>query len=355
LVDHGLAAKRAKEVFLNPAHIGGGMLGRAAQITGAGLALMGAKGIVAPSEKNASKLSMHNEIVRPMINHATPIDPEKMEARLRRRQPVAKRLPESEWNDLQRRRRRQRKIALTSGTLGVSALALRGPDAVKFAVRHNPEKLKMITPAVKHSQHASNLLGTGSIGIGSMGAFNSAKMAHLEHEHDNELQRLSNMASSAVRKDAWLDKYRDRISPSAEHGYKHLKGGRNEARGTAVGSGLLSAGSGAAAIGALRRGNKVDGAMLSAAALSSGIATYQQGKKAHTWNKKLGKIKAKGEERAAQGIYGKDREVAKAFGLIRPPKPPKLGPSSIRRATLRRGASGAMVNVKAAPVSGGLR
>ena len=115
------------------------------------------------------------------------------------------------------------------------------------------------------------------------------------------------------KSDRFLRGYGDRISPSAEQGYKYLKRGRNaRAADTAVSVGFAGL-SGGVGVHALKRGSKGWAAVGGAGAALSGISAARSGRDTARWNQKLGKIKAKGRERAAAGEFGPGR-VAKSAG-----------------------------------------
>ena len=125
------------------------------------------------------------------------------------------------------------------------------------------------------------------------------------------------------RDDRFLREHRDRISPEAEKGYQYLRRGRNDAAATsALFGGLAAANVGGALYSRRVHGQGKLGTGLALAngiaAAYTGITAADKGEKAYRWNSKMGRIKAKGTERAAEGVYGRGRvpmtpEVEKAL------------------------------------------
>jgi hypothetical protein len=144
---------------------------------------------------------------------------------------------------------------------------------------------------------------------------------------------VAGTAYSKVKKDAFLDKNRNFISPNAERGYKYLKRGRNESAvisGVGAGLGALTAIDAAKAIGAKRYGRAAVSGVL------TGVNAYtsaKSGARAKRWDSKIDRIKDKAAERKQLGIYGKDRnvDVAKAFSKGINPRFGKPFPVRLRR------------------------
>jgi hypothetical protein len=110
--------------------------------------------------------------------------------------------------------------------------------------------------------------------------------------------------------DRFLRRYKSRISPNAEQGYKYLKRGRNRRVADAgVSTGLAGLATGLG-VHSLRRGSKGWAAVNGAAAVLSGVSAAGSANDAARWNVKLGKIKAKAKEREAAGQYGRPVEKA---------------------------------------------
>lgn len=110
--------------------------------------------------------------------------------------------------------------------------------------------------------------------------------------------------------DRFLRAYRDRISPSAEEGYKYLKRGRNVRMADAAVSSGFAGLSGGLGVRALKSGSKGWAAVGAAGAGLSGVSAIRSGRDAARWDSKMVKIKAKAKERAAAGQYA--RPVAKS-------------------------------------------
>ena len=115
------------------------------------------------------------------------------------------------------------------------------------------------------------------------------------------------------RDDRFLRTHRDRISPEAEKGYRYLRRGRNEAVTQSSMTGGFAGLSAGLGVHALRRGSKGMAAVGGATAALFGSSSVREGRRAARWNARMGKIKAKGVERAAVGEYGRGR-VVKANG-----------------------------------------
>ena len=123
---------------------------------------------------------------------------------------------------------------------------------------------------------------------------------------------FSKVSGIGKRDDRFLRTHRDRISPEAERGYEYLRSGRNSAAAEA-GVGTAATGlSGFIAARSARHGGKVGyslAGLAGAAAVGNGVQAVQQGRKAHRWNSKMGRIRAKAKERATAGEYGRGRVV----------------------------------------------
>jgi len=109
--------------------------------------------------------------------------------------------------------------------------------------------------------------------------------------------------------DKFLTQYRDRISPSAEEGYKYLKRGEQSRRIDATGNALLGAG----LIGhAGHLAGKKRYAIAGLEGLGGGIAlktAADSRNEAREWNAKRNKIKAAAIQRESEGVWGKERNV----------------------------------------------
>ncbi len=329
----GTALFRNKLTRRHGGHLAVRAAARGASAAGLPLAAYGAYTAVRAKQMPARKLDYKADVVKPFAEKATYRD---LANTVHNKKPrvketahkvhesmVAKRdLTRAETTNLVQRKERGRKISTAAGVMGLSALALRAPEAAKFVATKTPRAAKTVGRLARRepsATKASNALGVLSIGTGSAGSLNYAAQQRLE--------------AKAVEKrdDRFLRKHRDRISPEAEKGYEYLRRGRNTARGqsadNAFTAGALGLVSGAGLVGgAIRREmrlprNKWSTGIAVSAGLGAGLAgamSVSDAKKAHRWNSKMKKIKAKGRERAAQGVYGRGRmpaapEVEKAL------------------------------------------
>lgn len=107
--------------------------------------------------------------------------------------------------------------------------------------------------------------------------------------------------------DRFLRKYRQNISTDAERGYQYLRTGRNRAiASSAVSTGVT--GLNTYGLATALRGRRPGWAAIHAGlGAVSGANAVQSGRKARSWNAKMGKIKAKAYQRAAVGELGRDR------------------------------------------------
>jgi len=136
--------------------------------------------------------------------------------------------------------------------------------------------------------------------------------------------------------DRFLSKYRERISPEAEAGYKYLKRGRNRATGNAALNAALTPINARAAVNGFRHGGKAGvawGATGAGLTALTGMGAVTQGRKAVRWDKRMAGIESKAKERAAAGVYGRGRVVEK--GLI-PVIKPRI-PLAARKPAIRSG------------------
>ena len=215
---------------------------------------------------------------------------------------LGKALTHTEDRRLDAHRHTGRVLSLTSGTLGLSALALRAPDAAKFAVKHGV-KAKPLAHLARSEMRAtklSNTLGVGAIGVGSANSFNYAAQSNLERKRDT------------VRKDHFLEHYKNRISPDAERGYHHLKEGRNESYTSAGGQAVLGGLSGWALSHELRqkRISKPTAIATGAGAIAAGYSAYKSARKGRRWNDRMDRIKSKARSRQHAGLYGPGRDLS---------------------------------------------
>jgi hypothetical protein len=151
-------------------------------------------------------------------------------------------------------------------------------------------------------------------------------------------KRLKADANKYVVKadDRFLRKYRERISPEAEAGYKYLKRGRNRATGNAALNAALTPINAHAAVNGFRHGGKAGvawGATGAGLTALTGMGAVTQGRKAVRWDKRMAGIESKAKERTAAGVYGRGRVVEK--GLI-PVIKPRI-PLAARKPAIRSG------------------
>lgn len=309
------------------AHAAGRWGGRAATTVGLPLAAYGTYTSLRPKAMPARKLSYRSDVVSPLTGSLTyRSDAEKVHVgNIKRKvkekaqevhdKPFGKRdLTRAETSTLVQRKERGRKISTAAGVMGLTALALRAPEAAKFAAAKSPAVARRVGRLARRepgATRASNALGIVSIGTGSAGSLNYAAQQKLEAQQVKK------------RDDRFLREHRDRISPEAEKGYRYLRRGRNDAAGaSALFGGLAAANVGSALYSRRAYGSgKLGTGMALAngiAAGYTGITAIDQGEKAYRWNSKMGKISAKGRERAAGGVYGRGRvpmspEVEKAL------------------------------------------
>jgi hypothetical protein len=110
-----------------------------------------------------------------------------------RRVPVAKmsssdasikELPKAEQTQLIARKRKQSKYSLTGAGLGATALALRGPQGARWALKRAKSpglvRLRPSEAMVQRNVDRSNLVGVGSLGVGSVGSLNFARIQRAE-------------------------------------------------------------------------------------------------------------------------------------------------------------------------------
>lgn len=250
-----------------------------------------------------------------------------------------------DWK-LHRQRRRTANTSIAAAGVGAAALAARAPHLVK-PKKPSQRLLKLRSRGNKLSEG----LGAGAV----LAGLYSAGTGYSTNRHDLDVQarRLRERDAllhrrSPVNKDAFTRKYGNRISPQAESGYEYLRQGRNrQARSAALNTGLTAVN----ATAALRGGKVMRPVGLGLGAIT-GTQAVRQYRGAKRWEGHMKKIRAKAYERAGQGVYGRDREIAKddlskALLRVRPPGLPF--PKGLRRApamragSVRRTASGKMV------------
>jgi hypothetical protein len=378
------SAVKRKFTRRHAGQVGVKIAGRAAFAAGAPLAAYGGYKMVKP-DKPVPRLDPKRDVAKPLARGVTFKDlADEQERRIAKFD-----LNQKEKKKLVARKKRGQHISTAAGVMGLGALALRAPEAAKFAAKRSAKAgkngtLKRLAAKEPNATKASNALGVTSIGVGAAGSLNFAAQQKLEAKGvkkglydgfvrglgrgrvvdrpkkgyvtflDNSRSVKRFMPESRVtpvkRKkavkpvvvdkpgpqqmeldfgkadDRFLRRYRSRISPEAERGYKYLKRGRNEGVGQAVvgstAAGITGAATAFAARDAkrlgLRRGHGRLAAGLTAAGAGitawNGVTAAQGAKKARSWNGKLKRIEAKAKERESLGQYGRSREVGKSAG-----------------------------------------
>jgi GNAT superfamily N-acetyltransferase len=151
-----------------------------------------------------------------------------------------------------------------------------------------------------------------AVGAGTVGG--AAVYGHARYEENKHPRTFGGKYSSkpvAKRDDRFLRGYKERISPDAERGYKHLKQGRNEQAAEAVGSATMTGLGGWLLHHELKHGkvlHKNPGALIAAAGTVASAANARQNAAgARRYHQKIQPIKAKARSRRAQGLYGPGR------------------------------------------------
>jgi hypothetical protein len=366
------AATKRKFTRRHAGQIGVKLGGRAAFAAGAPLAAYGGYKMVRP-DGPVPKLDAKRDVVKPVTRGVTLKDlADEQERRFRK----ADNLTRKETNTLVARKKRGQHISTAAGVMGLGALALRAPEAAKFATKRSAKAgknaaLKRLVSREPSATKASNALGIVSIGTGAAGSLNYAAQQKLEAKqikkglYDGVVRGIGRvrvvertkpgyvtvydakdtkrfMPESRVtpvpkrgkkkaklvpvdkpspvqgqqlelfKADRFLNQYGDRISPKAEEGYKYLKRGRNRRIADAGVSAGFAGLSGGVGLHALKRGSKGWAAVGAAGAALSGVSAARSANDAARWDSKMGKIKAKAKERAAAGQYGNGRLVTKS-------------------------------------------
>lgn len=170
---------------------------RSLQVTGLPLAAYGVKEIIKPTKNR--QVDLHRDVIAPVTQNALLTDQVKRGEH---------RMSKADYNDevnrarVNRSKQRAKRFSQASGTLGLSALTLRSPEAAGALTRQAVKNSKKLSPrmnklaanprlvklASKEPQatKASNTLGIGAIGVGSAGSFNFARLQGLEVKRDKE-------------------------------------------------------------------------------------------------------------------------------------------------------------------------
>jgi hypothetical protein len=170
---------------------------RSLQVTGLPLAAYGVKQIIKPTKNRQVDLS--RDVIKPVTQNALLTDQVKRGEH---------RMSKADYNDeinrakVNRSKQRAKRFSQVSGTLGLSALALRSPEAAAAISRQAAKTGKKVSPSLAklganprlvklaskepQATKASNTLGIGAIGVGSAGSFNFARLQGLEVKRDKE-------------------------------------------------------------------------------------------------------------------------------------------------------------------------
>ena len=177
--------------------------------------------------------------------------------------------------------------------------------AAKNTPKHieRANKVKSVSEEVPHNLNTPrNKIGLAALAGASASAYAGSKL-HRNHK-------------VSKRDDKFLTQYRDRISPNAEAGYKHLRRGVKSRRLDAGTNAVLGAGLiGHAGHLTSKKHFYVAGLEGVGGALTLKSA-HNSANDARVWNAKVNAIKAKAKQREAEGIYGKDRHVDMAKSIM---------------------------------------
>ena len=214
-----------------------------------------------------------------------------------RKKPVQKFLSPSESDRLSAHKKIGRGLALTSGTMGLTALGMRAPSGAKVLASRGVKVPGRLVRAEAAATRHSNTLGIGAIGVGSMGSFNYAAQQKLERKKDEMFAK------------AWMDRNIDRISPKAEDWYKSQRHRRNEGAAAATGNLAIGGLTGWGVTHELKRGvtNKPVVAATAAGGIGAMAAAYSQAKSSHRGAKHMKKVQAAAVRRERDGLWGPGR------------------------------------------------
>lgn len=367
------AATKRQFTRRHAGQVGVKIAGRAAFAAGAPLAAYGGYKMVKPDGKPVPRLDARRDVVNPVTRGVTFKD---LSDEQERRFTKADLTNKETTKLVARKKRGQKlSIAagvMGLGALGLRAPEAAKFVARKVPKFSQMKGMGAVAAREPSATKASNALGIASIGVGAAGSLNYAAQQKLEAKavkkslYDGVVRGIGRvrvidrpkpgyvnlyddrgvkrfMAESRVtpvkkpkskklkpvvvdkpgpqqmemdfgksNNDRFLREYGNRISPEAEKGYKYLKRGRNARTADAAISGGFAGLSGGLGVHALKRGSKGWAAVGGAGAALSSISAARSGRDAARWNSKMGKIKAKGKERAAAGEYGNGRLVTKA-------------------------------------------
>lgn len=307
------AVREGKAGWVHVRRAGGKVATAAARTTGIPLAAYGAYNLLKP-DAEVRRVNMDRDVVRPVLRNAT-----MAQAADKRREAMKKSdLQTAERERLVHHKKIGRDLSIASGTMGLAALALRGPRGANYVARKIPKAangrlVRRIAEMEPKATNISDALVPMAIGTGAVGSFNYAAQQKLEAKQQQK------MKNPTVKKaDRFLRQYGQNISTSAEHGYRDLKHRRNVDASMSAGNATISGLAGVmGAQSGLRRGNRLATAAYLTGSVMAGVEAANDAKSARGMQRRMNKIKAKGKARAAVGELGRDR-VAK--GLLRVPK-----------------------------------
>jgi hypothetical protein len=301
------ALRQKKLGWVHARRVGGKIATTAARTTGIPLAAYGAYNLLKP-DTEVHRVNMDRDVVRPVLRNAT-----MAQAADKRREAMAKAdLQVSERKKLVHHKKIGRDLSLASGTMGLTALALRGPRAANYVARKVPKAangrlVRRLAQMEPHATAASDALVPMAIGTGAVGSFNYAAQQKLEAKQ----QKLKN--PEVVKKDRFLRTHSQNISTDAERGYRDLKHRRNVDVGMGTGNGTVAGLAGImGAKSGVKPGNRLATTAYMAGGLMAGIEASNNVRSARGMQRRMNKIKAKAYQRAAVGELGRDR-VAKSL------------------------------------------
>jgi len=187
--------------------------------------------------------------------------------------------------------RKPRKPLSSSERKAMEELAAK--DTPKYIERAN--KIKSVSEEIPHRLNTPrNKVAAAAVGAAGLTAYSTNR------KPNNKVSK---------KDDKFLSQYRDRISPSAEEGYKYLRRGTRNRQIDATANAGLGAGLLAHAGQQASKKNYFVAGLEAAGGALSLRSAHHNANEARIWNAKMGAIKAKAKQREAEGVYGKDRNV----------------------------------------------
>lgn len=172
---------------VHAARAGAKIATRVSSGVGIPLAAYGAWNMIHPKE-NVRPVDLRRDVLEPAGRKATyRNEAEAVAARLREvADSVDKRLSPSESDRLHRHKNTGRNLSLAGGTIGLTALALRSPEAARGLLKlkglKGNERLTRLAAKEQGATRASNTLLAVGGGLGAAGAFNYAAQQKLENK-----------------------------------------------------------------------------------------------------------------------------------------------------------------------------